>query len=412
MLVTLASRPAGRCAAVLALVAGLALGGCSAAGYTPPDMLDPPAAELTRAMASFAANTRKDYLAGYRRDVRRDLFVATLRDLVTTPDWDSATLGRLAAAEPPTDFLCRPRYAYQRIALRVGNIEAVGAALSDRLQAPDDHPGALIGSLGQNYTIATDAKEAPPSYDAWLGGEEGKNCATAVQTGDPFLTRSYVGKEFAAAAIPASLVLIDTLWAVVRPVVVGQLQAIDIERRNAAIRAYFADPANVEALKRDLAGTESYLEKEFRFTQRRAAGRAATAAAILFDPAAPHWAKIREITESSTCRSALTAMSAGETTLTAENCLGEALTAASAPLAQALDAGDALDAALERQLPADRLSAEVDTLRDIALGKAPDDAKLRALWSTTVHYVALYQSTDDAASAINQMRLGDRLFAR
>lgn len=382
-------------------------------GYVPPEALDPPASNFSTAIATFSQNVQKDHLATYRRDVRHDLFVATVRDFMESENPNAEQLARMTDAESPTDFLCLPRYGYQRVAVRVGNLDAVGTALGERLKASSDDISKLFQALGTSYTIRTNAKEPPGTYDEWERSEDGKRCVDSVKNGDPFITRTYVGTEFAFAAVPAAIAVAEAVWAVVKPVAVGTLKNIDLERRNAAVREYFEDEKNVDALKLDLKDTEDFLQKEFQLSQVRSAGQAASAAAILFDPAAAHWTKIKQIAGTAKCRSAIVRLKSDRTEPAGVTCLNDALAAASGPLEQALNSADAFDAAMGQQLPkdSDRLSVQVDTLRDIALGKQPNEAKVEALWAATLRYAALFQTAKDAASAANQKKIDDAISA-
>jgi hypothetical protein len=85
-------------------------------------------------------------------------------------------------------------------------------------------------------------------------------------------------------------------------------------------------------------------------------------------------------------------------------CIQDALDAAAVPLNQALDAADLFDAAADQQLPSERLSAQVDTLHEVASGVQPDEAKLKSLWAAGVRYSALFKLGEDAASAANQRK--------
>jgi len=388
------------------LVCGLS--GCSGeARYVPPEALNPAASSFSQDIASFAQSVQQDHLATYRREVRRDMFVGTVRDFAETEEWDEATLNAALKAQTAQIFLCKAQYGYQRIALRVGFEQTIGVALGSRVQASSSDVEKLVEALTTTYSIKSDAKVSPPTYDAWLNSTDGKHCVDSTQSADPFITRNYVGTEIGVAAIPAAITALESIWSLIQPVIVSTLQTVNLERRNAAIRAYFVDPNNIKLLKDNLLATESYLEKEFALAQQRSAGRAVVAAEILFSPTAEHWTKIKSIVGTSQCRAALKELSLHKTALEGVSCVQGALDAASAVLEQALNASDAFDVAQEQQLPSERLSAQIDTLQQIANGKQPTEAALKALWAAAVRYATLFKTAESVTSAANQKKIED-----
>jgi hypothetical protein len=361
----------------------------------------------------FAQKVEDNNLASYRRDARRDLFVSIVRDYLETKGRNAQTLGTLIGSSALETFICLPEYGYERVNLRVGNLEAITTVLGSRLQAPSDELGTLWRSLGTNYAIRSVATEAPLTYDLWLTSENGKRCTDLIRSADPYVTRDYVGKEFAIAAVPAAISLINTIWDIWKPVAIETLKTVDIERRNNAIRAYFSDPKNVAALKSDLTNTENFLDKEFTLHQTKAAGDAVIFAGALFDVGSPHWKEIQATGSTPRCEAALPLLASSKTDAVGTSCVSEALAAAAMALNRALDAADAFDTAFGIQMPrdADRLSSQLDTLSDIATGKQPTDEKLKALWTATLRYVGLFQTIEEAASSANRKKIGEAYVA-
>ena len=184
-------------------VVAWAASGCSGRSYVPP-ALGAPAGTFSRAVAQFGTDTKSSELPDYRRSARRDFFVATVRDFVQTDNADDKTLRALTNPPTPQNFLCRPRYGYQRVAVRIGNLEAVGTAVGEKLQAPSNDLAKLVKALSQSYTIRLEPAATPSTYDEWLTRNEGKQCADVVASGDPFATRTWVGTEFAPAGDSAA----------------------------------------------------------------------------------------------------------------------------------------------------------------------------------------------------------------
>jgi hypothetical protein len=69
--------------------------------------------------------------------------------------------------------------------------------------------------------------------------------------------------------------------------------------------------------------------------------------------------------------------------------------------------GDSFDEQLDKSLPQNRLSEQVDTVSQIARGNMPDDQKLKAMWGTLVRYAALFNKLKDVGSDDNEAKLKD-----
>src|SRR5208283_1872193 len=108
-----------------------------------------------------------------------------------------------------------------------------------------------------------------------------------------------------AGAAVAALALIDTIWSVLKPVMVGALQNIDTERRARASKDFFSDSDNVAHLKADLQESEAFLDDEFALAQARSGGRAVASTAALLDSTQPYWQKAIAAAGTAQCRSAL-----------------------------------------------------------------------------------------------------------
>jgi hypothetical protein len=427
-------------------------GAQGAEGYVPPETLDPPAGTFTRALVTFMQGVQKDHLGTYRRDVRQGLFVDTVKNYLEQKKPYNKSVSDFAPS--PADFMCLPNYGYQRVSVRVANAEAIGnaigalitpssdaskssspsaAANASSVQSTSENVGKLFLALGKDYAIKPEEKTIPASYDVWLANNDGKRCTTSLdgkpdasQPGkafaDPFVTRNYVGREFGPAAAIAAVSMIEAIWSVVKPVITGVLTNIDLERRNKAIQDFFLDDKKVAMLKEDIAETERFLQNEYTFGLQRASGQAVTAAGLLFDSTTPHWKKIDAILHEDKCRNQIEGLANDRTVLAGVTCINTALAAASTQLNQALTTADAFDVALALQLPpaknpndpkskSDRLSDQVDTIRDIALGKQPEEQKLKDLFSALLRYIALAQTGTDAATAANEKKIGDTIDA-
>jgi hypothetical protein len=234
------------------LVIAVLLGGCP---YVPPEALDPPAGDFSRAMATFAKSAREERLASYRHDGRRDLFIAVALTNLET-NWTDASLREALSGQAPKNFLCLPNYGYERIATRLGYVEGVSSALGDRLKTPGDDIPTLFTSLSTNYAIKADPKVIPETIDKWYATPAGKRCedATSGSSADPFAYRT-LGRE--AGPLVAGIALIDTVWTIIKPVLTGTLKNADIERRNQAVQAYFASDQNVRQLGDQLSMIEA-----------------------------------------------------------------------------------------------------------------------------------------------------------
>ena len=400
-----AIRNAGMLVSLVVTLAGCATQG----GYVPPEALAKPGGEFSKSVATFAEAVQKDQLSTYRREVRLDYVLSAVRDVSETNNWDAKTLQTALESLSTQAFLCLPRYAAQRVSSRITYVGAVGTVLANREEASSDELGPLLQSLGVDYTIVVSPKDVPPTYDAWLQSDPGKQCADRVVQGDPFATRTWVGNEFAFAAVPAGISLIDTIWGIIKPVVVGTIKIVDLERRNAAIRAYFSDQRNVDTLKLQLEKTEAYLVNEFQLAQIRTAGEAAASVNSLLDPRGAHWKVVQTNLGTTDCRTGTASLRTNKASPIGVQCLHAAREQISKQLVKALDDADAFDLAMERQLPnaPDRLSAQVSTLSDIATGKQAPEEKVRALWAAGLRYVALYQTVETAGSTENRKKIQD-----
>lgn len=391
-----------------ASIAGaIAVGGCASTGYVPPEAINPPTRAFAKATADFTAGVRKDETATYRQEVRRDDFTKLTLAVMKNPAAATTTLKD--EAPKIREFLCLPRYGYDRITHRVAYLDAVAATLNDRAKDPADSLSELFVALSASYTIGVTDEAPPDKYDAWLKDPKGgQHCVEVIDNADPLAVRDYVGEEFSILGAKAAL---ETIWSVIEPLVTGILSNVDRERRAAAIRDYFANADNVKALKDQLSATESFLVKEFGIRQRRSAGEATVAAAVLFEPTAAHWQKIVVIANRADCKQSLPKLADNKSDPRAVACVNEAMSAAAGPLKAALDAANGFDAAVEMQLPKERLSAQVDTLRDIALGKQPAKDQVKALWAALSRYVALFQTARGTVSDENRKKIRDALDA-
>jgi len=309
------------------LVVVAVLSGCP---YVPPEVLDPPAGDFSRAMSTFAKSAREEHLASYRHEGRRDLFIKVALTTLET-NWTDASLVEALSGQAPKNFLCLPNYGYERIATRLGYVEGVGSALGDRLKTPGDDIPTLFASLSTNYAIKADPKVIPETIDMWYATPAGKRCEDAANgsSADPFAYRT-MGRE--AVPLVAGIALIDTVWTIIKPVVIGTLKSADIERRNAAVQAYFANDENVKQLGSQLSMIESWLKEQSIIEQKRAGGRAIVTSVLLFDSDAPHWQKIRQIAGTPECRENLQRLGSETTNGRGVACFDAVLAAAAAPL--------------------------------------------------------------------------------
>lgn len=366
--------------------------------------INPPTAAFVAASDKMATSLRTGPLATYRRSLRQDAFVADIYDLAQQKSLDTLPL---KSRKVPVGWLCAPTYQYNVYALPLAALDARNKVLGERVKTPGDDIGPLITALGTSYAIpAEKGGGLEPSYGQWIDGK-GKDCKALVDAGDPFATRQLTTNESLIASGMAAITLIETIWKVAKPVAVGTLKIVDTERRAAAIKAFFSDTDNVARMKEQFILLETFIDDEIKHEKTKAAGNAAAMALILYDPEAPHWAKIREAMSAGSC-------SRGEPDRgQKKTCIDSLLAAASKPLAEALDAADKFDVVLGRELPAknERLSDQVETLRKIARGEQVTDDHLKAVWAAAMRYIALFQTIGDAASSDNQKKITDALAA-
>lgn len=74
-----------------------------------------------------------------------------------------------------------------------------------------------------------------------------------------------------------------------------------------------------------------------------------------------------------------------------------------------LDAGDAFDQTMNKELPQEKLSGQIDTLSALAQGKMDDDMRLRATWGVLVRYATLYDTVKATGSDANKKKVDDAL---
>ena len=383
--------------------------------YVPPELLSKPASDLAEGIAVFGDGVQKETLSGYRRAARQDLIRTSIYAYFTAKDWP-ATGPRLPE---PDMLLCKPRYGYLRIAGPLQNTTARGTAIKELLKAPSDSLGDLFKALGEKYRIDPTEVTVEGRYDDW-SGHSGKSCIEAITKADPFLTRDDVGEE-AGGVIPAGKLLFDTVWGVIKPALKSGLQNVDRERRNKAVQEYFANTVNangqeeenpnVKAMRDDIAHVERFLENEFSFAQQRAAGEAVAQYIAFRDPDAAHWKAAMAAANAPGCQAAIRGIKQppgwdppAEKGIT---CLTKVYDALNPAISKVLDAGDKVDASLDKTLPKDKLSDQIGTVAKIANGKAPSDAEAKALWGALTRYASLYNSAKDAGSEANQKKIKD-----
>lgn len=385
-----------------------ALNGCATNGkdYVPPEALTPPSQQLSDALLAFSNKTQTEVLSKYRRAAREDLMNAAIADFFKGATWTPDAFNE--GMPKPRQLLCLPRYGHLRISAPVQNISARATAVKSLLAAPSDDAKDLVKSLGKSYTVDITAVDAPPSYDEWLK-DAGAPCEAAVINADPFATRNYIGKESLLAAITGAKALFDSVWGLVKPAVIGTLQNVDIERRNKAIQEYFSDANNVSALKRDIEHIEKFLKQEFELEQKRTAGAAVVAQASAFT--SKQFEAALAVANKDKCPEYIRRLNKVKTDPQGVACLRSVYEKFSGPINTALDAADAFDASIEKQLPKDSLSSQVDTLSEIAKGKMPAEDKVRAFWATLVRYAALYNTVKSTGSDENQTKLKEALEA-
>lgn len=393
-------------AAVLAASAFLA--SCASAPngqYVPPEALAKPVTDLAEGIATFGDKVQKETLAGYRRSAREDLMKGAVYTYFRDSDWKKKPL-----ATPLHVLICKPRYGYLRISGPLQNTIARGNSVKDLTKAPSDSLGELFKALGDKYAVDPTLVSTSDDYSTWEAND-GKECISQVKNADPFTTRSYVGQE-SAGVVAAGISLFQTIWDVVKPALTSGLQNIDREKRNTAVQRYFADPKNVTAMKDDLQHVEGFLSKEFDLAQRRAAGEAVVQYIAFKNPSGEHWKKAIAAANESGCASAIKQLNQppadNEVGITCLNKVFEALVPA---MSKTLDAADKLDAELDKTLPKDKLSDQIDTVAKIARGEAPTEVQAKALWGALTRYASLYGTVKDVGSDANKKKIKDGLDA-
>ena len=396
---------------VLAVAAALQ-SGCGTTGadnYVPPEALSPPMTQLADGLLKFEGDVKKESAQDYKRKVREDLVrIAVLTYL----RGDLSPQSFKATMPEAVDLLCQPIYSNTRVMFPVENSLAKATAIVKLLQPPADGWKPLLKSLGSTYSIDVTLAEVSTTYDRWLQTDEGKACAAAVESANPHETRNYIGSEFAVAAgLAATKTAWDAIWGVVKPAVEDTLKNIDMERRNATLRAYFQDSNNVDMLKRDLTSTESFIDKEFRLAQIRTAGEAVVAQRRLLDFDSAHWNQI--VADAKLCKTNLDELLKSKTHPGGVHCLDKAFATLSPVLDKALDTGDKFDESMAKYLPSPdkRLSAQVDTVAAIAQGHMPTEERAKALWAALVRYATLYNTTKETVSDENRKKIDDALKA-
>jgi hypothetical protein len=381
----------------------------ASSAYVAPEALSMPSSQFSQALLDFGTRVQAENLAGYSRAAREDILRGGIRDFLEGGNWGAE--GFSATMADATVLLCKPRYGYLRVATPLQNTNAKANAIKDLLAPTSDDAKVLLQNLLKKYTIDVTDQEVPDSYAKWLADAQGRPCADAVRDADPFATRDYIGREFAIAGVLAAKALFETVWGIVKPALVGTLKNVDLERRNVVVRNYFADSTNVTALKVDVEHSEGFLQREIALQQRRTAGFAAGAAAVVLDYNSPQWKEAMRIAERDPCPTALRRLPERHTDVEGVVCLNGVYEKLSTSINKALDAADHFDASLEKQLPKTRLSAQLDTLAEIAQGKNPPEEQMRALWGTLVRYASLFNTIKDTASDANKKKVNDALDA-
>jgi hypothetical protein len=404
-----------RCGPLLVLTVALTVSSCASrpggAAYVPPEALMPPSAQVSDALAAFGAGVETDRLKGYRRAAREDMIKGMIRDFLQGEDQSHATFNELAPA--PRELLCKTRYGYLRVAAPIQTTNAMASAIKGLVKPSSEDVKTLFQNLRKNYTIDITAGQVPETYDSWLVTESGQACANSVLRADPFATRDYIGREFGLGTLGAAKALFDAVWPIVKPAVLGFGQNVDMERRNNALREYFSSPENVERLKADIVHIETFLEREFSLEQRRTAGVAVAAQAAALDMKSPPWVTAIGIVNKNNCKGAIRRLAEpkGKVDPDGVECLNKVYVAMSSSLKAALDAGDAFDVSIEKQLPKQRLSAQIDTLSQIAQGKAANDAQAKAMWSALMRYATLYNTVKDTDSEASRKKAREAIDA-
>lgn len=391
-----------------ALIFSLSSGcGSIRGGYVPHEALSPPATQLSDGLIKFGEDVKKESASGYKRKAREDLFRKPVLTFLNT-NLSEAAFKQVMPA--PEDLLCEPIYAQLRILTPIENTTAKATAIKSILEPPEADTIQLIKRLGTTYSINFITAELPDNYQLWTeSSEDGKRCVATLASGDPYVVREYVGKEFAIiGALGAATSLWDSVWNVIKPAVDGALKNADLERRNKAIRDYFSNVDNVTRLKHDIERTEGFLEKEFKYEQTKTAGLAVVAHARLLSFQSSHWQQA--IKEASQCKAAIEALKAKKTDLAGVDCVDRVFKALDPALDSALNAAEKYDESFSKTLPkaGDRLSEQVDTIVEIAKGNKPE---AKALWAALLRYATLYNTVKDTGSEDSKKKIDDALKA-
>ncbi len=383
------------------LVAAL-ISGCAARQdiYVPPEALGSPSAQLSEALLSFAIKTQQEYLSKYRRNVRSDMLNIAVSNFLTGNSW-SIKAFRENMPEPKV-LLCFPSYEFKRIAAPIQNISGRANAIKSLLEPSTSEATKLFKNLGKNYSIDVTQVVVPDSFDEWLESD-GKACTAAVADADSFATRDTLGKQAFVSAIASGLALFDVIWDIVKPALTESLKNVDLERRNAAVRRYFANESNLELLKGDVEQLEYFIKIEFELAKRKAAGTAvvAQAEAVGEDQ---YNAAIKVATEGD-CRGHIARLVHNKTDPRGVSCLNRVYAVLGPKFAIALDAADNFDVNLEKRLPQGLLATQIDVLAEIAQGNNPPEDQVKALWGTLLRYASLFNSIKETMSDTNEERI-------
>lgn len=396
-----------RCAAAICLASILAAG-CAAGRqgqYVPPEAISSPAAKMSDAVLALGKKVQDDQITGYRRRAREDLLRTGVRDFFEGGNYSDSTLQ--AAVPSAEDLLCRPNYAVVRLAAPVQATTTRATSIKELLKSPADEWKPLLKSLAKTYTVDVTSPDAIGSYDGWAKTVQGQRCKLLVSEGDPYATRGNIGRESALAGLAAFKTMFDAVWGIVKPAVIGTLQNVEVERRNAAVVAYFSDEKAVAAFKSDIERMESFISSEFAYQQRVAAGWALYEERKFVDPRADHWKAATAALSATGCRVAVAAGPKDPSLPKRVECLKAAFTPVDNAMKAALDAGDAFDEQFDKAVPESKLSTQVDSIVAIAKGNMPDDERLKALWGTLLRYQTLYGTWKDATNDENSEKIKD-----
>jgi hypothetical protein len=385
---------------------------CAAADrYVPPEALDTPASNLSDALTAFATKTQSEVLNGYRRAAREDKIRGGIMDFVLGGQYDSKHLNESVVS--PTILLCKPRYGYLRIAVPLQNTSARAIAIKSTLQAPSSDIPSLLKVLTKTYSVDPTITKLEASYDAWVvDAKQGKPCVDTVASANPFETRSYVGDEIGIVAVlAAGKAVFDTIWGIVKPAVTGVLQNVEKEKRTKAVKDYFSNPTDVAAVQADIGHIETFLGKEFVYGQRKNAGIAVASLRSLQNLESPAWTTALGVLNNAACKDNFAKLKSDKTDPEAVGCMTKVNAALDPAIKASLDASDAFDTSMDRQLPSTPLSKQIDSIAKIARGEAPPEGELMALWSTLIRYATLFNTVQDTASDTNQKKINDAIDA-